>query len=93
MKTNPFAESDKPRRVAKLHAETPMYGPALPAKTSRVLSGEEKEKLFARQKTSKPTPLAKSEDAALDRLRNDLGDSSDEDEARNPMEQASLRLS
>ena len=44
---------------------------------------------MARQKSKRPTPLAKSEDAALDRLRNDLGDSSDEEEARNPMEQAS----
>ena len=40
VKTNPFAECDKPRRVAKLHALTPMYGPALPAKSSRVLTGK-----------------------------------------------------
>ena len=51
--------------------------------------GEEKERLMARQKSTKPTPLAKSEDAALDRLRSDLIDSSDEEDARNPMEQAS----
>ena len=41
VKTNPFAECDKPRRVAKLHALTPMYGPALPAKSSRVLTGKD----------------------------------------------------
>ena len=40
VKTNPFAECDRPRRAAKLHAETPMYGPALPAKSSRVLTGK-----------------------------------------------------
>ena len=51
--------------------------------------GEEKERLMARQKSTKPTPLAKSEDAALDRLRSDLIDSSDEEDARNPMGQAS----
>ena len=56
-------------------------------------TGEEKEKLLARQKSSRPTPLAKSDEAALDRLRGDLNDSSDEEEARNPMEQASLKTS
>ena len=53
-----------------------------------MLLGEEKERFMARQKSSRPTPLAKSEDAALDRLRSDLLDSSDEEESRNPMEQA-----
>ena len=53
-------------------------------------TGEEKDKLLARQKSSRPTPLAKSDEAALDRLRSDLNDSSDEEEARNPMEQACL---
>ena len=56
-------------------------------------TGEEKDKLLARQKSSRPTPLAKTEEAALDRLRSDLNDSSDEEEARNPMEQASLKKS
>ena len=40
MKTNPFAECDRPHRVAKSHADTPMYGPALPVKSSRVLTGK-----------------------------------------------------
>ena len=52
--------------------------------------GEEKERLLARQKSSRPTPLAKSDDKTLDRVRSDLMDSSDEEEAMNPMEQASL---
>ena len=56
-------------------------------------TGEEKEKLLARQKSSRPTPLAKSDEAALDRLRGDLNDSSDEEEARNPMEQVNFQIS
>ena len=52
--------------------------------------GQEKERLLARQKSSKPTPLAKSDDRSIDRVRSDLMDSSDEEEAMNPMEQASL---
>jgi len=43
-KTNPFESCDRPVRLAKLNPETPMFGPALPKKVSRVLSGEEREK-------------------------------------------------
>lgn len=44
VKTNPFESCDKPVRLAKLNPDTPMYGPALPKKITRVLSGEEREK-------------------------------------------------
>jgi hypothetical protein len=44
VKTNPFESCDRPVRLAKLNPETPKYGPALPKKVTRVLSGEEREK-------------------------------------------------
>ena len=40
--TNPFAEQDKPRKSAGYHGETPLFGPKLAQKTSRVLTGEDK---------------------------------------------------
>ena len=40
--TNPFAEQDKPRKAAGFHGETPLFGPKLAQKTSRVLTGEDK---------------------------------------------------
>ncbi|XP_059085709.1 protein MCM10 homolog [Tigriopus californicus] len=81
VKTNPFEDSDKPRRSAQLYQNTPRFGPALPNKTSRVLQGEEKAKILARLDTSDRTKL----EAVM--VRGDLQDSSDDEAERNPMEQ------
>ena len=45
VKTNPFENYDRPVRLAKLNPEAERYGPAMPKKVTRVLSGEERAKL------------------------------------------------
>ena len=45
VKSNPFAEADKPRKITQFHPETPVYGPSLSKKSTRVLSKEETVKL------------------------------------------------
>jgi hypothetical protein len=83
VKTNPFAESsDRQRKQAKTFLKTPNYGPGLSEKTTRVLRGEEKEKLLERIGSSTP-----QHDKMVAILRDDLADSSDEEAQRNPMEE------
>ena len=45
VKTNPFADADKPRKSTQYHPETPDFGPSLSKKTTRVLSKDEALKL------------------------------------------------
>jgi hypothetical protein len=67
-----------------------MFGPALAQRSTRVLEGEEKEAHMAKYKSEAPKKLTPVEKAAsITQVRADLAleDSSDEEEARNPMEQ------
>eukprot|EP00095_Tigriopus_kingsejongensis_P008645 maker-scaffold426_size175065-snap-gene-0.37 protein:Tk08645 transcript:maker-scaffold426_size175065-snap-gene-0.37-mRNA-1 annotation:"hypothetical protein DAPPUDRAFT_300822" len=80
VKTNPFAECDKPRKAMKLYQKTPKFGPAVQAKTSRVLQGEEKVSILER------LGLSDREKLQATMVRDDLADSSDEEAERNPME-------
>ena len=76
VKSNPFAEADKPRKIAQFHPETPVYGPSLSKKSTRVLSKEETVKLNLELKQQKKN----REMIAI--ARRDLADSSDDDMVR-----------
>ena len=73
VKTNPFAEQDRPRKSAQYHPETPQFGPKLSQKTTRVLTGEDKLKFQANMKKLQEDKKRRA------MLRNDLTYSSDED--------------
>ena len=83
VKTNPFENYDRPVRLAKLNPETARFGPLLPKKVTRVLSGEERLKL---EQSLKEREAEKS----FKMVSQDLDLSSDEDiekrdEDSNPM--------
>ena len=73
VKTNPFAEADKPRKLAQFHPETPIFGPSLAKKSTRVLSKQEAIDLDFKLKKG----ASEREMATI--AAHDLADSSDED--------------
>jgi hypothetical protein len=81
VKTNPFESYDRPVRLAKLNPEAQRYGPALPTKVTRVLSGEERLKL---EQSLKEREAQRN----LNMVSQDLDLSSDEDIAKRDDEDA-----
>ena len=81
VKTNPFESYDRPVRLAKLNPEANRYGPALPTKVTRVLSGEERLKLEQSLKE-------REQQRNFKMVSQDLDLSSDEDIAKRDDEDA-----
>ncbi len=99
VKTNPFEDPIKDRKATKLHPHTPAFGPALSKKSSRTLTGtchanhdasgyKIHHATVEDEKRKALKEFGKSEkDSIVALLRNDLADSSDEEERRNPLEE------
>lgn len=81
VKTNPFESYDRPVRLAKLNPEANRFGPALPTKVTRVLSGEERLKLEQSLKE-------REQQRNFKMVSQDLDLSSDEDIAKRDDEDA-----
>ena len=93
-------EASKPKKAAILHQKTPRYGPALPVKSTRVVTGNDtaynctdhafscnSKQIIGKEKEKLLANLNSKDEDAISLLRRDLADSSDEEDNRNPMEQ------